>query len=73
MLYYTIITVFYCKNTFPMLSDFNQRPKQQNKVKFIRNKSIGFDILVYFFMTQSGSSLLRQEFDCFEDGKGVNV
>lgn len=40
----------------------------------MRNKSIGFDILVYFFlMTQTGSSLLRQEFDCLEDGKGVNV
>lgn len=69
MLYHTIITVLYCKNTFPMLSDFNQRPKQNS----CETNRSGLIFLCIFFMTQTGSSLLRQEFDCFEDGKGVNV
>lgn len=57
------------KTCFPMSSDFDQQPEQRNWANFLQYKRIGFDILVYFLVTQTGSSLLRKEFDCFEDGK----
>lgn len=57
------------KTCFPMSSDFDQQPEQRNWANFLQYKWIGFDILVYFLVTQTGSSLLSKEFDCFEDGK----
>lgn len=40
------------KTCFPMSSDFDQQPEQRNWANFLQYKWIGFDILVYFLVTQ---------------------